>query len=113
MKSLEELFRDYGVRLTTILKMKEMAFTVPTLVNMTEEEIENLSREMGETYHMDLLMGEMYGIRSAVRAEKRCIDEETESHRLYILSKNNRRRKLEETSVLTSAEGHHYLLLSC
>eukprot|EP01018_Ginkgo_biloba_P003952 Gb_13989 [translate_table: standard] len=105
MKSLEDLFKDYGVRLTTIVKIMEMGFTVSTLVNMTEQEVEDLVREMVETYHLDLLMGEKYGIRAAVRAEKRRIDEEVERQRLQVISKSNRRRKLEESSVLTSAEG--------
>ena len=70
LKFLEDLFKEYRVRYVTLAKMAEMGFTANTLVNMTEEEIEDLMKTLVELYHMDLLIGERYGIKSIIRAEK-------------------------------------------
>ncbi|CAM6094203.1 unnamed protein product [Calypogeia fissa] len=61
--------------------------------------------KMGFT--MELLVGERYGIKSAVRAEKRRIDEELEWQQLELLTKSKRKRKLDEVAgvVLSSKEG--------
>jgi len=71
LKYLEVLFKEYGVRYVTLAKMTEIGFTANTLVYMTEEEIEELMKALVELYHMDLLIGERYGIKSAIRAEKK------------------------------------------
>ena len=70
LKFLEDLFKEYGVRYVTLAKMVEMGFTANALVNMTEEEIEDLMKTFVELYHMDLLIGERYGIKSLTTAEK-------------------------------------------
>nr|AAF77607.1 ZamfuNdly protein [Zamia furfuracea] len=92
LKSLEDLFREYGVRYSTLTKMCEMGFTANTLVNMTEEEIEDLMKTLVEIYRMDLLIGERYGIKSAVRAEKKRLQENLEMQRLELLSEAERKR---------------------
>ncbi|NP_001292752.1 floricaula/leafy homolog [Amborella trichopoda] len=63
---LEDLFQQYGVRY----------FTVNTLVNMREEEIDEMMGSLGEIFRWELLMGERYGIKSAIRAERRRLEEE-------------------------------------
>lgn len=74
LRSLEDLFRDYGVRASTVAKVTEMGFTVSTLVNMTEEEIEDVINK--SMVDVELLLGERYGLKSAIRAEKRRQGEE-------------------------------------
>nr|BAB93543.1 LFY homolog [Angiopteris lygodiifolia] len=100
MKSLEELFKDYGVRYSTLAKMSEMGFTVNTLVNMTEQELEDLVMVILESCQVQLLVGEKYGIKSAVRAEKKRVDEECERLRLDMFSKAARKRKIDEPAAL-------------
>nr|ADO33969.1 NEEDLY protein [Pinus armandii] len=96
LKSLEDLFKEYGVRYLTLAKMTEMGFTANTLVNMTEEEIEDLMKTLVELYHMDLLIGERYGIKSAIRAEKKRLQDSLEMQRLEILSEAERKRMLHD-----------------
>lgn len=50
--------------------MAEMEFTAKTLINMIEEEIEDLMKNLVELYHMDLPIGERYEIKSPMIAEK-------------------------------------------
>nr|BAB88864.1 LFY homolog [Sceptridium robustum] len=105
MKSLEELFKDYGVRITTIAKVVEMGSTVSTLVNMTEQEIDDVIKTILDGYHIELLVGERYGFKSAIRAEKRRHEEEVERQRLQLLSRSGRKRKDDTAVVATSLEG--------
>ncbi|CAM6082502.1 unnamed protein product [Calypogeia fissa] len=107
VRTLEDLFQGYGVRMATLAKMTEMGFTVSTLVNMTEAELDDIIQTISDILQMELLVGERYGIKSAVRAEKRHIDEELERQRLELLTKSERKRKLDEVAgvVLSSKEG--------
>jgi hypothetical protein len=107
VQTLEELFQGYGVRIATLAKMTEMGFTVSTLVNMTEAELDDIIQTIADILQMDLLVGERYGIKSAVRAEKRHLDEELERQRLELLTKSERKRKLDEVAsvILSSKEG--------
>nr|BAB88867.1 LFY homolog [Angiopteris lygodiifolia] len=106
MRPLEELFKDYGVRLTTIAKVMELGFTVSTLVNMTEQEIDDVIKTMLEGYPVELLMGEKYGFKSAIRAEKKRQEDEMEAQRLQLLSKSGKRRKVDESAAAaTSMDG--------
>eukprot|EP00249_Psilotum_nudum_P007044 c20267_g1_i1 orf=376-1494(-) len=103
---LRDLFKDYGVRMTTIAKVVEMGFTVNTLVNMTEQEIDDVIKTMLECYRIELLVGERYGFKSAIRAEKKRQEEEMGRQYLQLLSKSGKRRKGEDTLlVATSLEG--------
>nr|AAT75301.1 leafy-like protein [Ginkgo biloba] len=108
LKSLEDLFREYGVRYSTMAKMNEMGFTANTLVNMTEEEIEDLMKALVEIYRMDLLIGERYGIKSAVRAEKKRLQDNLEMQRLELLSAETERKRMPDdhnTLVGVTSEG--------
>lgn len=106
LKLLEDLFKDYGVRSTTIIKVMEMGFTVSTLVNMMEQEIDDVIKTMMEGYQMELLVGEKYGLKSAIRAERKRQEEEMERQRLQMLAKNSKKHKSDDSGmVATSAEG--------
>ncbi|KAH7285523.1 hypothetical protein KP509_33G031700 [Ceratopteris richardii] len=106
LKLLEDLFKDYGVRSTTIIKVMEMGFTVNTLVNMMEQEIDDLIKTMTESYHMELLVGEKYGLKSAIRAEKKRQEEDMERQRLQLLATSSKKHKSDESGmVVTSLEG--------
>jgi hypothetical protein len=74
-KSLGEMFEKFGVRRHTIAKMSDMAFTVNTLVRMTEPELDEVIQIMLEEFHMGLLLGERDGLQVAVRVEKKTIEE--------------------------------------
>ncbi|CAM6019410.1 unnamed protein product [Sphagnum balticum] len=74
-KSLGQLFEKFGVRRHTIAKMSDMAFTVNTLVRMTEPELDEVIQIMLEDFLMGLLLGERYGLKVAVRVEKKTIEE--------------------------------------
>ncbi|OAE20049.1 hypothetical protein AXG93_2584s1330 [Marchantia polymorpha subsp. ruderalis] len=106
VRTLEDLFHGYGVRIATLAKMTEMGFTVSTLVNMTEAELDDVIQTISDILQMELLVGERYGIKSAVRAEKKHLEEELERQRLELLTKSERKRKLDEvTSALVTKEG--------
>lgn len=110
LKLLEDLFKEYGVRSTTIIKIMEMGFTVSTLVNMMEQEIDDVIKTMMEGYHMELLVGEKYGLKSAIRAERKRQEEDMERQRLQLLAKNGKKHKSDDSGmVATSVEG----ILSC
>ena len=96
LKSLEDMFKEYGVRYVALAKMTEIGFTANTLVNMTEEEIEDLMKTLVELYHMDLLIGERYGIKSAIRAEKKRLQDSLQTQSLEILSEAERKRILHD-----------------
>lgn len=103
MKSLEDLFKDYGVRLTTIAKVMELGFTVSTLVNMTEQEIDDVIKILPEGYHIELLVGEKYGLKSAIRAEKKRHEEEMERQRLQLLCKSSKKRKPDDSVLIANS----------
>ena len=73
---LEELFQAYGIRYYTAAKIAELGFTVNTLVDMKDEELDDMMNSLSQIFRWDLLVGERYGIKAAVRAERRRIDEE-------------------------------------
>lgn len=106
LKLLEDLFNDYGVRLTTIAKFMELGFTVSTLVNMTEQEIDDVIKTMLEGYHVELLVGEKYGLKAAIRAERKRQEEEMERQRLQLLAKNGKNCRPDDSVLIaTSVEG--------
>ncbi|XP_028785219.1 protein UNIFOLIATA [Neltuma alba] len=73
---LDELFQAYGIRYYTAAKIAELGFTVSTLVNMKDDELDEMMNSLSQIFRWDLLVGERYGIKAAVRAERRRIDEE-------------------------------------
>lgn len=73
---LEELFQAYGIRYYTAAKIAELGFTVSTLVDMKDEELDDMMNSLSQIFRWDLLVGERYGIKAAVRAERRRIDDD-------------------------------------
>ncbi|KAL6576520.1 hypothetical protein OROMI_004297 [Orobanche minor] len=82
---LEELFQAYGIRYFTAAKIAELGFTVNTLLDMRDEELDEMMNSLCQIFRWDLLVGERYGIKAAVRAERRRIDDE-EARRRHLLS---------------------------
>ncbi|KAM7273038.1 hypothetical protein ACFE04_027702 [Oxalis oulophora] len=82
---LEEMFQAYGVRYYTAAKIAELGFTVSTLLNMKDDEIEEMMNSLSQIFRWELLVGERYGIKVAVRSERRRIEDE-ELRRRHFLS---------------------------
>jgi hypothetical protein len=61
---------------------------------------------MVENFHIELLFGERYGVKAAIRAEKKAIEDEAERQRIMSFgSKSEKKRKLEGRSLAASKEG--------
>ncbi|XP_062087080.1 floricaula/leafy homolog [Humulus lupulus] len=73
---LEELFHAYGIRYYTVAKIAELGFTVRTLANMRDEELDDMMNSLSHIFRWELLVGERYGIKAAVRAERRRLEED-------------------------------------
>ncbi|XVF54795.1 hypothetical protein PTKIN_Ptkin05aG0210400 [Pterospermum kingtungense] len=73
---IEELFQAYGIRYYTAAKIAELGFTVNTLLGMKEEELDEMMNSLSQIFRWELLVGERYGIKAAVRAERRRLEEE-------------------------------------
>ncbi|KAL8250274.1 hypothetical protein R6Q59_033967 [Mikania micrantha] len=82
---LEEVFHAYGVRYYTASKISELGFTANTLLDMKDEELDEMMNSLCHIFRWDLLVGERYGIKAAVRAERRRLEEE-DSRRRYLLA---------------------------
>nr|AEH43351.1 LFY [Arabis alpina]AEH43354.1 LFY [Arabis alpina] len=85
---LEGLFGAYGIRFYTAAKIAELGFTASTLVDMRDEELEEMMNSLSHIFRWELLVGERYGIKAAVRAERRRVQEEEEeeaSRRRHLL----------------------------
>ncbi|KAL2539388.1 Protein LEAFY [Abeliophyllum distichum] len=68
---LEDLLQPYGIRYFTAAKIAELGFTVNTLLDMKDEELDEMMNSLSHIFRWDLLVGERYGIKAAVRAERR------------------------------------------
>ncbi|KAH7670133.1 Floricaula/leafy protein [Dioscorea alata] len=73
-RELEEVFEGYGVRGATVARMGELGFTASTLAGMREEEVDDMMAALAHLFRWDLLVGERYGIKAALRAERRRLD---------------------------------------
>ncbi|KAK6250350.1 hypothetical protein SCA6_004355 [Theobroma cacao] len=82
---IEELFQAYGIRYYTAAKIAELGFTVSTLLGMKEEELDEMMNSVSQIFRWELLVGERYGIKAAVRAERRRLEEE-DSRRRHLVS---------------------------
>ncbi|GAV58931.1 FLO_LFY domain-containing protein [Cephalotus follicularis] len=82
---LEDLFQAYGIRYYTAAKIAELGFTVNTLLDMKDEELDEMMHSLSQIFRWELLVGERYGIKAAVRAERRRLDEE-DLRRRHLLS---------------------------
>ncbi|PIA32843.1 hypothetical protein AQUCO_04300044v1 [Aquilegia coerulea] len=69
--TLEDFFQPYGIRYTMIAKIAELGFTVSTLLDMRDEELDEMMITLSQIVRLDLLVGEKYGIKAAIRAERR------------------------------------------
>ncbi|KAF5183423.1 Floricaula/leafy-like protein [Thalictrum thalictroides] len=69
--TLEDFFQPYGIRYTMIAKIAELGFTVSTLLDMKDEELDDMMITLSQIVRIDLLVGEKYGIKAAIRAERR------------------------------------------
>ncbi|KAL4326208.1 hypothetical protein GQ457_11G029700 [Hibiscus cannabinus] len=81
---IEELFQAYGIRYYTAAKIAELGFTVSTLLGMKEEELEEMMNSVSQIFRWELLVGERYGIKAAVRAERRRLEEEDSRRRHFV-----------------------------
>ncbi|CAH9106833.1 unnamed protein product [Cuscuta europaea] len=81
---LEDLFQAYGIRYYTAAKIAELGFTVNTLLDMKEDEIDDMMTSLSHIFRWDLLVGERYGIKSAIRAERRRLEEEELRRRHFL-----------------------------
>ncbi|XP_042466489.1 floricaula/leafy homolog [Zingiber officinale] len=70
-RELGEVFSGYGVRYATVARIGELGFTASTLVGMTEAEVDDMMATLAHLFRWDLLLGERYGIKAALRAERR------------------------------------------
>nr|O22621.1 RecName: Full=Protein ALF; AltName: Full=Aberrant leaf and flower protein [Petunia x hybrida]AAC49912.1 ALF protein [Petunia x hybrida] len=82
---LEEMFQAYGIRYYTAAKITELGFTVNTLLDMKDDELDDMMNSLSQIFRWELLVGERYGIKAAIRAERRRLEEE-EGRRRHILS---------------------------
>ncbi|MED6113320.1 hypothetical protein PIB30_069696 [Stylosanthes scabra] len=85
---LDDLFHAYGIRYFTAAKMAELGFTVRTLVDMKDDEIDDMMNSLSQIFRWDLLVGERYGVKAAVRAERRRLEEEELLKRRNFLCSN-------------------------
>jgi hypothetical protein len=102
---LEDLFQAYGIRYYTAARIAELGFTVNTLVDMKDEELDEMMNSLSQIFRWDLLVGERYGIKAAVRAERRRLEEE-ESRRRHLLSSDTTTNALDALSQ----EGSYFQL---
>lgn len=80
-RELEELFQAYGIRYYTAAKIAELGFTVSTLVDMKDDELDDMMNSLSQIFRWDLLVGERYGIKAAVRAERRRVEDDNDIKR--------------------------------
>nr|ALM87388.1 LEAFY [Phalaenopsis aphrodite subsp. formosana] len=73
-RELEDVFEGYGVRYATVARIGDLGFTASTLVGMREEEVDDMMATLSHLFRWDLLVGERYGIKAAIRAERRRIE---------------------------------------
>ncbi len=45
--------------------MRDMVFTVNTLIAMTEQELDEVIQTMVENFHIELLLGQRYGLKGS------------------------------------------------
>ncbi|KAL4353133.1 hypothetical protein GQ457_06G034410 [Hibiscus cannabinus] len=70
----------------TTAAIAELGFTVNTLLDMKEEELDEMMMSVSQIFMWELLIGEMYDIKAAVRAERRRLEELKNSSRPHLVS---------------------------
>ncbi|CAN1317931.1 Floricaula/leafy homolog [Linum perenne] len=86
MCGLEGLFQTYGIRYYTVVKIAELGFTVSTLLEMKEDELDEMLTNLSHIFRWELFVGERFGVKAAVRAERRRLDDLEESRRRHLHS---------------------------
>jgi hypothetical protein len=69
-RELEDLVAGYGVRPSTVARISELGFTASTLLGMTERELDDMMAALAGLFRWDVLLGERFGLRAALRAER-------------------------------------------
>ncbi|CAM0903015.1 unnamed protein product [Alopecurus aequalis] len=69
-RELEDLVAGYGVRASTVARISELGFTASTLLVMTDRELDDMTAALAGLFRWDLLIGERFGLRAALRAER-------------------------------------------
>ncbi|WVZ86962.1 hypothetical protein U9M48_033673 [Paspalum notatum var. saurae] len=69
-RELEDLVAGYGVRPSTVARITELGFTASTLLGMTERELDDMMAALAGLFRWDVLLGERFGLRAALRAER-------------------------------------------
>ncbi|KAK3141626.1 hypothetical protein QOZ80_4BG0336270 [Eleusine coracana subsp. coracana] len=69
-RELEDLVAGYGVRASTVARISELGFTASTLLGMTERELDDMMAALAGLFRWDVLLGERFGLRAALRAER-------------------------------------------
>nr|AHJ90706.1 CyLFY [Cylindrocystis sp. EM-2014] len=101
--TLEELFRDNRLRSATLQMLNQMGFSVGTLVNLTEAEVDYVVRTIRETQHVDLPLGEQLGIKAGIRAERRYLEDFAEKERMV----DQRRRQDSQGATTANQSADH------
>ncbi|XP_010929692.1 floricaula protein [Elaeis guineensis] len=111
-RELGEVFAGYGVRYATVARLGELGFTASTLVGMTEGEVEEVLAALAHLFRWDLLLGERYGIKAALRAERRRILHHHQAmlflhpdHHHQLPAGDDARRRM----LLLNSPDHHHL----
>ncbi|KAL4352217.1 hypothetical protein GQ457_06G018540 [Hibiscus cannabinus] len=83
IETLEVFFQLYGIRPYTTTAIAVLGFTVNTLLNMKEEELDVVIPSVSQTFMWEPLIGEIYDIKGTVRVERRRQEElKNSSHQL-------------------------------
>ncbi|KAL6843786.1 hypothetical protein ACP4OV_026357 [Aristida adscensionis] len=69
-RELGDLVAGYGVRASTVARITELGFTASTLLGMTERELDDMMAALAGLFRWDVLLGERFGLRAALRAER-------------------------------------------
>ncbi|WCJ36358.1 hypothetical protein M5689_017562 [Euphorbia peplus] len=83
---LDELFEGYGIRDYTAAKIAELGFTVNTLLDMKDEELDDMMNTLSQIFRWELHVREGYGIKAAVRAQRRRLKVEEFARRRQMVS---------------------------
>nr|BAN62610.1 LEAFY [Tricyrtis formosana] len=105
-RDLAEVFQGYGVRGLTVARIAELGFTASTLAGMRDEELDDMMATLSHLYRWDLLVGERYGIKAAIRTERRRLESlmllHHHHHHHHLHAANDARRRL----LLMSSDHH-------
>ncbi|KAJ4794966.1 LEAFY [Rhynchospora pubera] len=69
-RDLDELVDGFGVRYATMARIGELGFTSSTLIGMTDGELDEMMATLAHVFRWDLMLGERYGLKAAIRAER-------------------------------------------